>query len=189
MRPASPAVKLTYDDFVRFPDDGQRHELIEGEHVVTPSPNTRHQRIAGTLHALIWNYLEVHPIGEVFIAPFDVVMSEFNVVEPDVLYLSNERAAAALTEAHVRGVPELVVEVMSKSTRRRDETAKRALYERMGVTEYWVVDPRGDTVRVHRHDGQGFTRPVELSGTAGDILQTPLLPGIEIRLERVFRER
>jgi Uma2 family endonuclease len=145
-------VKLTYDDFVRFPDDGQRHELIEGEHVVTPSPNTRHQRIAGTLHALIWNYLEVHPIGEVFIAPFDVVMSEFNVVEPDVLYLSNERAAAALTEAHVRGVPELVVEVMSKSTRRRDETAKRALYERMGVTEYWVVDPRANAVRAHRHD-------------------------------------
>jgi len=187
MRPASPAVKLTYDDFVRFPDDGQRHELIEGEHVVTPSPNARHQRIAGTLHALIWHYLEGHPIGEVFIAPFDVVLSEFSVVEPDVLYLSNERAAAALTEAHVRGVPELVIEVMSKSTRRRDETVKRALYERMGVTEYWVVDPRARAVRIYRNEGSRFGTPTRLEPPA--LLRTPLLPGLGISLERVFRER
>ncbi len=187
MRPASPVVKLTYDDFVLFPDDGQRHELIEGEHVVTPAPNAKHQLIAGAIYALIWNYLEANRIGEVFIAPFDVVLSEFSVVEPDVLYLSNERADAVLTEANVRGVPELVVEVVSKSTRRRDETVKRALYERMGVTEYWVVDPGARAVRVYRSDGTGFGSPNSLEPPA--LLRTPLLPGLEIPLERVFRER
>jgi Uma2 family endonuclease len=105
-------------------------------------------RIAGTLYALIWNHLEAQPIGEVFIAPFDVVMSEFTVVEPDLLYVARERAATSLTELDVRGIPNLVVEVLSKSTRRRDETVKRPLYERMGVTEYWLVDPRASAVRV-----------------------------------------
>src|SRR5512134_3641768 len=97
MKPAYPGVKLTYDDFVHFPDDGQRHELIDGEHYVTPSPNTRHQRISGNLFLLIGTWLEDHPLGQVFYAPYDVVFSAFDVVEPDLLYLSNERAAQVLT--------------------------------------------------------------------------------------------
>ncbi len=99
VRPASPGVKLTYDDFVLFPDDGKRHELIDGEHYGTPSPNLKHQRICGNLYWLIRSYLELHRIGQVYFAPFDVVFSNFDVVEPDLLYLSNERAAQALTAA------------------------------------------------------------------------------------------
>ena len=124
-RTARAAVKLTYDDFVHFPDDGKRHELIDGEHYVTPSPNIRHQGILGSLYLLIANWLEEHPIGRVFVAPLDVVLSSFDVVEPDLLYLSNERAAQVITPLHVRGVPELVVEIASKETRKRDETIKR----------------------------------------------------------------
>src|SRR5438105_1198394 len=124
MRPASPGVKLTYDDFVHFPDDGKRHELIDGEHYVTPSPNVRHQKILGILHGLMWAWLDVHPIGQLFSAPLDVVLADFDVVEPDLLYLSNERAAQVLTPLHVRGVPELVIEIASKGTRKRDETLK-----------------------------------------------------------------
>src|ERR1700741_3123438 len=90
MKPAAPGVKLTYDDFVLFPDDGQRHELIDGEHYVTPSPNTKHQRISGNFHWLLRSYLETHPRGTVFYAPFDVVFSHFDVVEPDLLYISKE---------------------------------------------------------------------------------------------------
>jgi hypothetical protein len=100
---ARAAVKLTYDDFVHFPEDGRRHELIDGEHYVTPSPNTRHQGISGNLYLLIANWLEEHPIGRVFFAPLDVVLSQFDVVEPDLLYLSNERAAQVITPIHVRG--------------------------------------------------------------------------------------
>ena len=156
LRAASPGVKLTYDDFALFPDDGKRHELIDGEHYVTPSPNTRHQTIAGTLHGLLWTWLQAHPTGRLFHAPYDVVFSDVNVVEPDLLYLSNERAAQVLTPLHARGVPELVVEIASKGTRKRDETIKRRLYERAGVSEYWVVDPKIDVIRVYRREGDGF---------------------------------
>jgi Uma2 family endonuclease len=178
--------RLTYDDFLLFPDDGQRHELIDGEHYVTPSPNAGHQRILGRLHLVIGNYLEANPIGEVFFAPFDVVFSRFDVVEPDLLYLSRERAASVLLPEHVRGVPELVVEIASKSTRKRDQTIKRALYERAGVSQYWTVDPDKELVRVYRNGADGFGRAIELRRDAGDTLTTTLLPGLVISLERVF---
>jgi Uma2 family endonuclease len=188
MRAAGSAVKLTYDDFVHFPDDGKRHELIDGEHYVTPSPNTRHQRIAGTLHGMMWTWLQTHPVGQLFHAPYDVVFSDFDVVEPDLLYLSNERAAQVLTPLHAKGVPELVVEITSKGTRKRDETIKRRLYERAGVTEYWVIDPEIDVIRVYRRTDDGFGRPLELSREAGDVLTTVLLPGLEVPLARLFRD-
>ena len=188
VRAASPAAKVTYDDFVLFPDDGKRHELIDGEHYVTPSPNTRHQRISGNLHLLIGTWLEGHPIGRVFYAPYDVVFSAFDVVEPDLLYLSNERAAQVLTPLHARGVPELVIEIASKGTRKRDDTIKRRLYERAGVSEYWIVDPMSDAIRIYRRDGDRFGRPMELSREAGDVLTTPLLPSLDLPLARVFRD-
>jgi Uma2 family endonuclease len=185
--PPSPGVKLTYDDFVQFPDDGMRHELIDGEHYVTPSPNTKHQTLSINLTVLIGSWLERNPIGQLFHAPFDVVFSNFDVVEPDLLYLSNARAADALTPQHVRGVPELVIEIASPGTRKRDETVKRRLYERAGVSEYWVVDPEIDTVRVYRLEGEAFARVIELAADAGDIVTSALLPGLEIPLSRVFR--
>jgi len=106
MRPAQTSgLKLTYDDFVLFPDDGRRHELVGGEHCVTPSPSPKHQAILGNLHGLIWNHLKERPIGRVFVAPLDVLLSNWDVVEPDLLYLSNGTAADVLTPQHVRGAP------------------------------------------------------------------------------------
>lgn len=185
--PASNDMRLTYDDFVHFPDDGQRHELIDGDHYVTPSPNLKHQAVLGNLHLAIGGWLAEHPVGRVFFAPFDVVFTQFDVVEPDLLYLSNERAAQVLTPANVQGTPELVVEVGSPSTRRRDETIKRRLYERAGVSEYWIVDPELDVVRIHRRTDDRFVRPVELSAEAAEVVTTPLLPGLELPLVSLFR--
>ena len=186
--PSSRGLKLTYDDFVQLPDDGKRHELIDGEHYVTPSPRIRHQAILGSLHLMIASWLEANPIGRVFLSPTDVVMSDVDIVVPDLIYLSNARAATTLTELHVRGVPELVVEIASPGTRRRDDGIKRRLYERAGVSEYWVVDPEVDRVRVYRRRGEAFDRGVELSREHGDTLRTPLLPGLEMPLTRIFRE-
>jgi Uma2 family endonuclease len=180
-------VKLTYDDFVLFPDDGLRHELIDGAHYVTPSPNAKHQTVLGNLYLLLGSWLRGHPLGTVWLAPFDVVLSRSDVVEPDLLYISNERRAQILTEANVQGTPELVVEIGSPSTRRRDETVKRELYERAGVSEYWFIDPERDLVRVYRRDGQRFARPMELSVDAGDVLTTALLPGLDVPLNEIFR--
>ena len=187
MKPASPGVKLTYEDFLLFPDDGQRHELIDGEHYVTPSPNTKHQRVSGNLHLLMGSWLEIHPVGRVFYAPYDVVFSSFDVVEPDLLYLSNERMAEVVTPQHVRGAPEIVIEIGSPGTRKRDVTIKKRLYERSGVSEYWVVDPELDVVRVYRRSEEVFGRAIELSSEADDTVTTPLLPGLEMPLKRIFR--
>ena len=112
---AGSGVKLTYDDYVLFPDDGKRHELIAGEHIVTPSPNTKHQTIAVNLTGMIWPHLQQHRIGRIFAAPFDVVFSDFDVVEPDLLFLSSKRAADVLTPKHVRGAPDLVVKSVQRA--------------------------------------------------------------------------
>jgi Uma2 family endonuclease len=186
MKPAPDRIKLTYDDFLLFPDDGKRHELIDGEHYVTPSPNTKHQRVSGNLYFLMRAWLEEHPIGQVFYAPFDVVFSRFDVVEPDLLYVSNERMKEIVTVQHVTGAPDIVVEIGSPGTRKRDETIKRRLYERSGVSEYWVLDPALDVVRVYRREGAAFTRPVEFSTENGDVLTTPHLAGLELPLTRLF---
>jgi Uma2 family endonuclease len=185
--PNPSGVKLTYDDFVLFPDDGLRHELIDGEHYVTPSPNARHQDLVVRLTLRIGNWVEQNQSGKLYVAPFDVVFSEIDVVEPDLLYMSKARANAILTQANVQGAPELVVEIGSPSTRRRDETVKLSLYERTGVSEYWVVDPELDVVRIYRREGERFARPQELSTEAGDVLTTPLLPGFELPLVDIFR--
>ena len=184
---SGPAIKLSYDDFVDFPDDGKRHELIDGCHFVTPSPSTRHQVISARLLALIWAYLDAAPIGQVLHAPWDVVFTDVDVVEPDLVYISNQRASI-ITPAHARGAPDLVVEIASPSTRRRDETLKRRLYERDGVTEYWVVDGDLNRIRVYRRTGDAFGRPLELAREAGDVLMSPLFPGLSLPLERILRD-
>jgi Uma2 family endonuclease len=186
-RPAS-SVKLTYDDFVLFPDDGRRHELIDGEHHVTPSPNRKHQAVVWNLTGLIWSYLQAHPVGRAFCAPFDVVFSEFDVVEPDLLFVSNARKGTVLTTQHVNGAPDLVVEVGSPGTRRRDEKLKHRLYEQQGVLEYWIVDPELETIGVFRLVEGRFVLAQTLSQREGDSLITPLLPGFSVPLTRVFED-
>jgi Uma2 family endonuclease len=121
-------------------------------------------------------------------APLDIVLSPHDVVEPDLFYISHGRAADVMTPQHVRGAPELVIEIASTSTRKRDETIKRRLYERHGVSEYWVVDPELDAIRVYRREGDRFGRAVEFTSERGDVLTTPLIPGLEIALARIFAE-
>ncbi|MNC85144.1 hypothetical protein D3C83_07270 [compost metagenome] len=188
MKTVPRAVKLTYDDFVHFPDDGKRHELIDGEHYVTPSPRPKHQVIVGNLYLVIASWLETHRLGRIYLSPLDVVMSPFDVVEPDLLYVAAARLSEVMTDANVQGAPDLAIEVASKGTRRRDETIKKQLYERAMVQEYWIVDPEIDVMRVYRRDGRSFLRPVELSRERGDVLRTALLPGFDLPLARVFRD-
>jgi Uma2 family endonuclease len=186
-RPTGPTVKLTYDDFVHFPDDGKRHELIDGEHYVTPSPNTKHQAIVFNLAGLLWMYLRKNKVGIAFGSPLDVVFSDFDVVEPDLLFVSNARRKV-LTPKNIQGAPDLVVEVGSPGTRRRDELIKHQLYERFGVSEYWVVDPDIDVIKVYRLADGNYTRVSELTLRGNDVLTTPLLPGLVLPLVEIFAE-
>jgi Uma2 family endonuclease len=181
--PAS--VKFTYEDFVNFPDDGKRHEIIDGEHFVTPSPNTKHQAVSMNLTRAFVLWLERSPLGLLFAAPFDVVLSELDVVEPDLIYISRERAAI-VTEKHVRGAPDLVVEILSAGSRKTDEVTKRKLYERFGVAEYWVVDPELEAIKIYRRMDAAFQRASELTVEHDDALTTPLLPGFSAPLAGIF---
>jgi Uma2 family endonuclease len=188
VKPVNPGVKLTYDDYVHFPEDGLRHELIDGEHYVTPTPIRKHQAICGNLLGLIWSYLREQPAGRVFTAPFDVILSNFDVVEPDLLFLTNERMEDVATAPWVKGAPSLVVEIGSPGTRKRDATIKRRLYERFGVDEYWIIDPELDSIDVYRLMDGRYTRADQLTLEAGDVLQTPLLPGLTLPLSTIFED-
>ena len=185
----SSPVRLTYADLRRLPDDGMRHELIDGEHYVTPAPRPKHQRVCGRLHLRLGTFLEERPLGRVYFAPLDVVLTAFDCVEPDLLYVSREREQRQMTEDYLEGAPDLVVEILSPSTKRVDLGAKHRLYERFGVSEYWIVDPEKETVGVYRLEDDRLQLSEELfrrGGTSVPVLSTPLLPGLVIPLEKIF---
>jgi Uma2 family endonuclease len=180
---ANPSIKLTYADYLLLPDDGLRHEIIEGEHHVTPSPATRHQRILLRLSHLLQTYLDTHPVGEIFVAPFDVLLSESNVFVPDLIYLSSARSHL-LTEKNLQGAPDLAVEILSPATRRRDRQLKRDVYQRTGVEEYWIIDPDVSAITIHRRAGSRFAPAAPTIAPA--TISTPLLPGLSVPLEKLF---
>lgn len=179
--------RLTYDDFVRIPDDGMRHEIIDGVHYVTPSPVLRHQELLGRLYLAIGRYLEERPdVGRAFLSPLDTVLSPWDVVEPDLIFVAADQLDI-LTEPNIQGAPALVIEILSPSTRRRDHGVKRQLFDRGGVREYWVVDPTGRDVTVYRRADDGsFPRIAQVSAAADATLVTPLLPDFSLSVVRLF---
>lgn len=185
MAPATTPTRLTYNDLLDLPDDGKRYELIDGELFVNPSPITRHQRIARILLVRLDNYFTTYGGGEVFGTPFDVVFSDDIVVQPDLMVIQSERASI-IGPKNIQGAPNLCIEVLSDSTRRRDEIDKRKLYERGGVDEYWIVDPELELVKIYRRAGAAFERVAEISTETGGKITTPLLPEFELDVNDVF---
>jgi Uma2 family endonuclease len=139
MRPSPESRKLTYEDFKHFPDDGKRHEILDGLHVAEPSPTTYHQKVSGRLFLQLHAGIERAGLGEVFDAPVDVQLSDFDVLEPDLVVVLKE-ARTIVTPTKIKGTPQLVVEILSPSTEERDRVVKKELYQRSGVAEYWIVD-------------------------------------------------
>ncbi len=175
--------KLTYEDYILFPEDGQRHEILDGEHYVTPAPFIKHQIISSNLHSLLGPFIRRHRLGKLLAAPTDVILSPHDIAQPDLLFISSDRVGI-ITEKNVQGAPDLVIEILSKSTRRRDERLKLERYDRFGVLEYWMFDPDRKGARIYRRDGGRLLLVAELS--IGDVLTTPLLPGLEIPLAEIF---
>ena len=183
-----PRKRLTYEDYVLFPDDGRRHEIIDGTHYVTAAPFVRHQRIVVHLTVSLGSFLRQHPLGELLVAPTDILLSPHDIVQPDLFFISRQRAAI-VKDANIQGAPDLVIEILSKSTHRLDRIVKRNAYERWGVLEYWMLDPSRKDADVCRRTAEGLLRrEALLSAAAGDVLTTPLLPGLEIPLAEVFQD-
>ena len=177
---------LTYEDWLDFPhDDGNRHELIGGVHVVSPMPVIGHQRASRSILVALANYLRANPLGEVFPDGTGVKLSDHDAVIPDLTYVAHERAEIVGDQV-LEGGPDLVVEVLSPSSRRRDEGVKLGLYERYGAREVWLVDWEEKAVAVHRRRASGLDPAARLTAAAGDVLATPLLPGFELPLAELF---
>ena len=192
MSSAQPARRAwTYGDLVALPEDQLRHELIDGEHIVSPSPGTPHQLAVWNLTGMIGPYLRANPIGTALAGPFDVRLSLFTVLVPDLVYFMAERFAHVVNEKHATAAPDLVVEILSPGTRRRDKGRKRAVYDREGVREYWIVDPEARSVTVLRRPraDAGLTDVAVLTLAKGETLESPLFPGLQIPLREVFRGR
>lgn len=177
-------VKYTYRDYLSFPDDGYTYQIIDGEVFMSPAPSPHHQRVLKRIGRALDEFVESNGLGEVFYAPCDVVLSEENVVQPDIFFISSERLHV-IEESCVRGAPDLVVEILSPSSRELDEVHKKELYERFGVKEYWVVDPEKEVVVVWTLSGRGF----KLHGRfgVGQTLSSPLLKGLTVEIEGIFR--
>jgi Uma2 family endonuclease len=174
---------LTYDDYLTLPNDGKRYELIEGELFMTPAPTTEHQDISFRLERLLYEFVLKSNRGHIYHAPVDVVFSMTDVVEPDIIYISKEREHI-ITKRNIIAAPDLVVEILSEGTETIDRTAKKALYEKYGVMEYWIVDPDGKTLECFvLKEGKSV-----LFGSfcINDMFESTLLKGFRVNLKEVF---
>ena len=174
MATANPACKFTYEDYRTAPPD-KRYELLDGELLLAPAPHLKHQSVQVRLGSRLARFIEERALGAFFFAPCDVVLSDTDVVQPDLLFVSHERRHLLENGDNVRGAPDLVVEILSPATAERDRGYKRTLYGKHGVKEYWLVDPVAETV--------AFLRPragaLVVAHTFGrnETLRSPLLAG------------
>ena len=182
-----PKPKLTYADYAKTPDD-ERWELIDGElinlgEIMAPSAKEAHQRNQVRLGSRMFFFTDENDLGKVY-SDFDVVLSDTDTVRPDLLFVAKERLHI-ITADNVQGAPDLVVEIRSESTARRDWTIKRELYARHGVKEYWIVDSDATTVSaLLPEDGK-----LKVAGVYGedDTLTSAVMGGFSVAVSDIFR--
>lgn len=174
-------LKYTYQDYCLFPEN-KRYEIINGDAYMVPAPLTRHQRILLNISQIFTEHLKNEPVGEIFIAPVDVVLSDHDIVQPDILFISNERKTI-LTEANVQGAPDLVVEILSPSSIERDRDLKLKLYSRHSVKEYWIVDPEALAIEVYCLENEMLTLKQTVSDGAAS---SRTLPSFSASAAEVF---
>ena len=177
-----PWLKFSVKEYMTTPED-KRYQLLDGEMILAPSPTTRHQTIIMQLALVLQRFASEHNLGRTWVAPLDVVLSNYDVAQPDILFVSNERAGI-VTEANIQGGPDLVVEILSPATAGYDKGYKQLLYGRHGVREYWIVDPDAETVEVLTEGDGGLVRRATYGRR--QTLRSPLLDGLFIDLEPVF---
>jgi len=174
--------KLDYDDYVRLPDDGKRHEILDGKLYVTPSPNPYHQRLSKRLQRRLEDYFEAPGRGEVFDAPIDLILGVHDIAVPDILVVGNEQQ---ISRRGIEGAPLLVVEVLSPSTRGRDRGVKMRRYAALEIPHYWIADPDRRRIQCFRVEAGTYQLVVE--AMVPDTLTHPDFPGLSIDLVALWR--
>jgi len=176
------ALRFTYQDYLQLSED-RRYEIVDGDLYMVPAPIPYHQKVSRNLEFQLHQYVQAHDLGEVFDAPCDVLLSQTDVVQPDILFVGKDRLSI-IKEANIQGAPDLVVEILSPASEKRDRGAKQKLYARAGVIESWIVDPTAKTVEVFSLGEAGYQRINLFNHT--DTLCSPLFPGLSISLSAVF---
>jgi Uma2 family endonuclease len=166
--PAMTKIVLTYEDYAALPDDGKRYELHEGELSVTPAPGTRHQ-VLMNLTLVVVPHVRSMGTGEMLAAPYDSILSDITVVQPDLVYMDAARVPR-ISPRGVDGAPTLAIEVLSPSTRTIDRRRKLALYAAHDVTWYWIVDPDARTIEAYRLEAGTYRLVATLEGDAARAL-------------------
>jgi Uma2 family endonuclease len=156
-------IRLTYEDYVELPDDGRRYEILDGDLEVTPSPTTTHQRVSRKLEHILDDYVTTHGLGEIFDAPTDVILANTTITVPDLLFVAAPRATI-ITKRAIEGPPDLIVEILSPTTARRDRTRKASLYFRFGVSYYWLVDPEERILETYERGKRRYRRTARHAG-------------------------
>lgn len=177
--------RVSYADLERWPEDGRRYELYDGEVSVVPSPNLRHQYAVLNIVELLRRYDAEHG-GATVVAPFDIVFSDFDVIQPDVVFFKAERKGLLHLDGPARVAPDLAVEVLSPSTERTDRGKKMQMLARYGVGEYWVVDPYDETVDVYCL--RGTTYELFQCARTSARLRSATLPHLECAVSGLFDE-
>jgi Uma2 family endonuclease len=182
MAQPKPRLKFTVNDYMSAPP-GKRYQLLDGEMILmeggadlAPAPSDKHQSIVVELLAALHRFITENSLGQIRVSPYDVV-------QPDLLFVSRERAGI-ITRANVQGAPDLVVEVLSPGTAQYDRGYKRTLYGRHGVREYWLVDPEAETIEVLTRTGRGLG--LRATYHRGETLTSPLLAGLTLDLDQIF---
>ena len=174
--------KLTYQDYANLEGD-ERYELLDGELILVAAPNEDHQTVSLRMIVRMNAFVEENRLGRIFHAPYDVLFTDTEVVQPDLLFVSTERDHIR-TPANIQGAPDLVVEILSPSSSRRDWREKRELYARHGVLEYWIIDPTNRIVSVMQlQDG---VLKIEQTCADGDTATSTVLKGFSVRLNSIF---
>jgi Uma2 family endonuclease len=177
------ALKFTYEDYALLPED-RRYEVVDGELLLTPAPTTFHQMVKRRLGRILEDFVEAGGLGLVLDAPCDVVLSDFDVLQPDILFVSTARRSI-VGEKYVGPAPDLVIEVLSPSTETRDRVAKAKRYAASGVREMWLVDPSAKTIEVLVNSEEGFRRWAIFGES--DTVRSVILAGLELAAAPVFR--
>ena len=174
---------LTYEDFCALPDDGLRYEIVDGMLFAEPSPRRAHQEAVGTLFAILHGYVRAHDLGKVYVAPFDVILDPRTTVVPDLVFVVRDRLGI-VAERGVEGAPDLLVEVLSPGTARRDRVRKLNAYARLGVRHYWLVDPEAKTVEAFELVEDAYRLAAAVGGD--DEFRPGVFPGLAISLPILF---
>ena len=169
--------RVNFADLERWPDDGRRYELYDGEVYVVPSPLLLHQIVSARLYLVLADYVKAHG-GTVLYAPLDIVLTEYDVVQPDLLLFTRDREGLLDPWKVTRHAPDLAIEILSPSTARNDRGRKRTLLARHGVREYWLVDPQAVTIEVYSLSANRLALASTAAGS--ERVQSPLLPGLSL---------